>query len=1140
MRFTERLFLILFLGFHCFFVAAQRDTVFWFAAPDISSSVGESPVKLRFQSYDFPATITVSQPANGAFVPMTLTMPIFSSDSMDLTPFLAQIESPNGNVVGNNGLKIVSTSAINVIYDLNAPSNKELFSMKGSRALGTDFYTPFQKHWDNAVTTPTSYSGFEIVASENATTVLITPRTAITGHAANVTFSITLNAGQTYSARDVSVTAATSLAGSIVSANKPIAITLFDGQLTEGACADAIGDQLVATASIGTDYAIYRGTSGLDRVYILGTQNATALDITGSGTVSAVIASGETYSFPVSNDIMFIHSSKPIYVIQVSGFGCELSEAVVPSLNCKGNNSMRFSRTSSDSLGVVLITRAGYENNFLLNGGSTLITGAQFSPVPGTGGQYVAARIYFNTTQIGVNTSNMINNFADIFTMGILQGQNGSGSGFVYTTDFYATAFADAGANDTVCANVNYTLYSNVGGGAITGSWSSNGYGTFQNGLNSVPNTYIPSPLDTLVSPIRLILSTTGYCPVARDTMFLVVTAAPIVNANVNQSVCSNNTNIDLNGLISGGATSGVWSTTNGTGTFVPDASTLNAVYVPSAADVALGGLTFVLTSNNNISCAVASDTMQVVFTSQPAVNAGLDTMTVCANNANVVLSGTVSGPTTTGKWTTSGNGIFSPNNSTLTATYIPSTADTAAGMITLYLESTSNGNCNVVFDSIKVFIENAPSVNAGPNQLVCSNDVQIQLAGTVTGGAFGGLWSGGNGTFSTNNTDLTAIYTPSAAEIAAGSMILNLTSTNNGTCNAVGDVVQFNFVAPPFANFNAPAVCEGNTTQFTDFSLPGIGTITNWNWNFGGGQTSTQQSPSNLFSTVGSNPVSLIVTNSYGCVDTVTNNVLINDKPVANFSYTLACPNNQLVATFTDVSTTTSTLNSWFYDFGGQGSANSADVSHIFNAGGAYTITHIVTTVQGCKDTIVQSIQIDDLPNAGFYYNTNGGLNVGAQFNFIDTSSNAVSYVWNFGDGGSATAQNPNHVYYQNGNYYVTLYVNNNLGCMDSVIQFISINTVTTEISTLIPTVISPNGDGLNDVWKLDFLALLYPNAHVEIFNEWGQQLFTSDGYAVPWDGTYKGENVPDGNYFFIIQLNANASPDIYKGVLTVLRKRG
>ncbi len=176
---------------------AQRDTVFWFAAPDVSAGVGQVPVKLCFQSYDQAATITVTQPANGAFVPLTLTMPAFSSDSINLSSVIAQIESPAGNVISNNGIKISSTGLINTVYEVIAPNNKESFSLKGGKALGINFYTPFQKHWDNAATTPATYSGIEVVATLNNTTVLITPRTAITGHAANATFSVVLNAGQT-------------------------------------------------------------------------------------------------------------------------------------------------------------------------------------------------------------------------------------------------------------------------------------------------------------------------------------------------------------------------------------------------------------------------------------------------------------------------------------------------------------------------------------------------------------------------------------------------------------------------------------------------------------------------------------------------------------------------------------------------------------------------------------------------------------------------------------------------------------------------------------------------------------------------------------------------------------------------------
>jgi gliding motility-associated-like protein len=90
-----------------------------------------------------------------------------------------------------------------------------------------------------------------------------------------------------------------------------------------------------------------------------------------------------------------------------------------------------------------------------------------------------------------------------------------------------------------------------------------------------------------------------------------------------------------------------------------------------------------------------------------------------------------------------------------------------------------------------------------------------------------------------------------------------------------------------------------------------------------------------------------------------------------------------------------------------------------------------------------------------------------------------------------------------------------------------------------LIPNVISPNGDDKNDVWKLEFINILFPDAIVEIYNQWGQLLFNSTGYDAPWDGTYEGSLVPDGNYYYVITLNANLETDIYKGALLVLKNR-
>ncbi|MBK9191571.1 MAG: IgGFc-binding protein [Crocinitomicaceae bacterium] len=207
-------------------VFSQQDTVFWFAAPDISTAEGQSPIYLRFQSYSSPATVTVTQPANGAFVPVVLNLTANDADSINLTAFIASIESPSANTINTTGIKVSSTSNITAYYEVAAASNREIFSLKGSKALGTNFYTPFQKFWNNAVVAPATFSSIEIVATQDNTTVLITPKTNITGHVANVTFSINLDEGETYSARDTDVNASTSLAGSIVSSDKPIALTL--------------------------------------------------------------------------------------------------------------------------------------------------------------------------------------------------------------------------------------------------------------------------------------------------------------------------------------------------------------------------------------------------------------------------------------------------------------------------------------------------------------------------------------------------------------------------------------------------------------------------------------------------------------------------------------------------------------------------------------------------------------------------------------------------------------------------------------------------------------------------------------------------------------------------------------------------
>jgi hypothetical protein len=93
-----------------------------------------------------------------------------------------------------------------------------------------------------------------------------------------------------------------------------------------------------------------------------------------------------------------------------------------------------------------------------------------------------------------------------------------------------------------------------------------------------------------------------------------------------------------------------------------------------------------------------------------------------------------------------------------------------------------------------------APVVNAGAAVSLCANNAQVSLNGSVSG-ATGGVWSGGTGTYSPNNTNLNATYTPTAAEIAGGTLTLTLTSTGNGTCNPVQSSRVITFTPAPIVN---------------------------------------------------------------------------------------------------------------------------------------------------------------------------------------------------------------------------------------------------------------------------------------------------------------------------------------------------
>jgi gliding motility-associated-like protein len=84
------------------------------------------------------------------------------------------------------------------------------------------------------------------------------------------------------------------------------------------------------------------------------------------------------------------------------------------------------------------------------------------------------------------------------------------------------------------------------------------------------------------------------------------------------------------------------------------------------------------------------------------------------------------------------------------------------------------------------------------------------------------------------------------------------------------------------------------------------------------------------------------------------------------------------------------------------------------------------------------------------------------------------------------------------------------------------------------IPSAFTPDGDGVNDVWRIRSLSE-YTDCKVEIFNQWGSLVFKSTGYATPWDGKYNGEAVPAGAYYYVIDLSNGSNK--YTGTVTIVK---
>ncbi|MFZ7115670.1 MAG: PKD domain-containing protein [Bacteroidota bacterium] len=287
--------------------------------------------------------------------------------------------------------------------------------------------------------------------------------------------------------------------------------------------------------------------------------------------------------------------------------------------------------------------------------------------------------------------------------------------------------------------------------------------------------------------------------------------------------------------------------------------------------------------------------------------------------------------------------------------------------------------NCPFVGSQIYAFCITVTGIitNAGPDLNVGCN-ATTPITATASGGS--GIYS-----YQWNTGATTQSITG-----GAGNYIV---TASDGSCTDTDTATVQPAPGSPLAAFSNNANCTSLTVQFTDQSSITGGTITNYNWNFGDGFTSTLQNPSHTFSAQGNYQVQLIVTSSTGCIDTLTQNLhLTLNTPNAGFAYNSGCLGAEI--NFTNQSNSPTPITSVLWYFGDGTTSTAPNASHIYTAAGLYTSSLVITNADGCKDSIPGTLSIFSLPvaNAG----ANDTVCEGLAANLV--ASGGVSYLWNPG----------------------------------------------------------------------------------------------------------------------------------------------
>lgn len=285
------------------------------------------------------------------------------------------------------------------------------------------------------------------------------------------------------------------------------------------------------------------------------------------------------------------------------------------------------------------------------------------------------------------------------------------------------------------------------------------------------------------------------------------------------------------------------------------------------------------------------------------------------------------------------------------------------------------------------------------------------------------------------------------------------------------------------------------------------------------------------VYTAAGEQLTGLRIKTKSGAVHIQYHAVPVADPPFVNFEFDNTCEGQAV--NFTDKSfNQIGAPAGWTWDFGDGSGSDTQNASHFYTDVTTYEVKLIVTSTLGCTASLSRDVSIRTAPvidlrtDAGTTVADDQEITIPVGGNVtLQVLSNYDSLEWT---GGVTT---PTFKIINEGFFDVMIFYS---GCSNS--RFFSV--VESGLPPVNPTegimnLITPNGDGYNDTWQISDLSTFSP-ARVTIYSRAGRQVYTNDNYNNDWNGTFNGNPLPEGTYYYIIQ---GANGELFKGPISILR---